>query len=248
MFALKISPVQVPLLRFSVAEVMPFSYELVQLGKQESDLPDPIERSLARIGARYEITEGILTDRQFQEVLSGVLGAVYQKERSALRGVHGFVGGLADLPVDEAGHVGERARLIYNATFPEGLNFLSLPAHKLWWASEVRLQSIRERFYDELVEYGGRLVLRVWEQVHSEYAEVLGLTHGDERPTDPTVRDAVRALLKAVRAHILQVTAWVEDQPQHIARGERLLRPLEKWAGIKRKQGTETGEPGDLVQ
>jgi hypothetical protein len=118
------------------------------------------------------------------------------------------------------------ARTVHDTLFPDGLGFLNLPVADEWQEAETRLQVMKEKGLDAIVEkLGGQRFLDELHAAHAAYGEALGITVVKKKL--PPLREAFDAATDALRSYVLRVAALVrKEEPESAALAERLLLPL----------------------
>ena len=212
-------------------------------------LPTPIAGALKPLGK----TLGTL-----HEVLQGRLSSVAQppsltraadlNEDTAVSAFYDWLCALARLP--EGTPEADQARKWLAEIFPDGVGFVKLSYPKEWTEVETRLARIKSQGYEKVIqEIGGKPFLAYLQKSHRAYGEALGITAPRtelEIKETAALREALQAVLQAVRFYVLRVMAHVEsDEPATSALAARLLRPLTEWKSRPAKStSAPESEPG----
>jgi hypothetical protein len=195
---------------------------------------------------------------------TAAIGEADQQLDSAWGGLQGFLISNTKLSASPAGvERGERARMVLEVIFPDGLRFVNLPYREQWAESKRRLAKLGEPKVAEHVKaLGGEPFVEAIEAAQERYGEVLHLTKPKKAPSQAKVREALDRMLAAVRSYVLRVANYLdenEDDAAAQALGYALLAPITTWksSGTGRKAppaddsnggGVVDEEPGDAPE
>lgn len=250
--------------RFSSASASAVGYRVLKAAKKQPSIP----LVLAASHGRLEQAHGELREsRKYMNEVQKVNGAAATEADvwvdTAVGAFHGVLQGWARLPVregDAAGKV-QRAKILLEGLFPDGLRFLMLPYELEWAEVESRLDRLSEDDYIEHVRVlGAEPFVETIREAFGAYDAAL---HGDEPSVESKaqakVREPLDRFVTALRGYVLSVTAYGYtggEGSEEQALADALLAPIATWeqpGGRKAKQdasgeGDDAGdEAGDDV-
>jgi len=122
----------------------------------------------------------------------------------------------------------DAAQVLLRQVFPDGRTFLSLAYTEQWAQAERRLQLIDAENLEPLIAtaVGGPEHLAQVRATHQSYGAALNITEAADPSIDVDLSEGVQALRASVRAYLLQVVAWANQDPANLTPGRQALAPL----------------------
>ncbi len=139
-----------------------------------------------------------------------------------------------------------RAEQLDALLFPTGLDFIVLPYLAQHAQSGRRIEQLATdpALSTDLARLVGDAFVRELDQAHEAYGEALGITKAAPQGPEPiSLVEPLRALTQAVGGYALQVLAFADSDPDHLAAGRRALEPIDKFRrAASRRSGSAASE------
>lgn len=141
-----------------------------------------------------------------------------------------------------------RAGAVYDALFHDGLAFIQLPYVEEWSESALRLQRLAADDHEKTVaELGGKEFVTRLRAAHKAYGERLEITSAGvaSDPTLGTRRPQLDAFAQSLRAYVLKVASYAEDDdPASEELVGNLLKPLVEHRARATANAADASTPG----
>ncbi|HEU4409437.1 MAG TPA: hypothetical protein VFS43_29535 [Polyangiaceae bacterium] len=235
--------------RLSSASAATLGHRLLKAARKQPSLPTLLAASHGRLQQTHgELRESRKYMHDVQKVNAAAATEADLWVDTAWGAFHSYLQGWARLPArrGEAAAKAERAKVLLEGVFPEGLRFLKLPYELEWAETEKRLDRLLDPDYAEHVAaLGAEPFVETIREAFEAYGAAL---HGDERSAGPKaaakVREPLDRFVAALRGYVLSVTAYGhaggEGSGEQVL-ADALLAPLAAWQPPGGRKGK--GEP-----
>lgn len=213
---------------------------------ERGPLPPFLERSAAKVVTCLGNLREAMRQRAEAEADSGEVRIVDRDLDAAWGALLDLCRSYVDLPYEDNLVYAKAARTLVDALFYDGLKFTQLKVRDQWVESQTRLDLIESRGLQPLIEQlGGTVHLQTLRRAHDAYGRVLRITDQSGESARQVASER-KALSDAIRAYVLRVAAYGEDDDeQALVTSESLIAPLIEWR-TRRASPAGADEAGDV--
>lgn len=231
----------------SSAAAAALGHELLAVARRQPELPSLVAPTCDRLEQAHA---ALRASRAYMDEVEGDGGEkaadVDRQVDTNWGALHSFLQGWARLSTPgEGADKAERARLLLDGLFAEGLRFLKLPYKIEWAETQKKLDRLEKPDYAEHVKAlgAGPFVAAIRESFEA-YGVALKLTERRaEARAQIKVREPLDKFVTALRAYVLHVTTYASTGGEGSAEealAAALLEPLASW---RARGGDRKGKP-----